>query len=101
MTARQLELLQFLHGRQVAGGAMPSVKEMTVALGLRSTNGPMRLLDALEAQGFVRRAKYCARRVEVLRLPGRAVLSADERDWCEQNAAVVRGLMRQERGMAA
>lgn len=100
MTARQSELLAFLHARQVAGGPMPSFDEMKAAMSLQSKSGVARMLTCLEEQGFIRRTRERARRVEVLRLPGRAVLSADERDWCEQNAGLVRVLIEQHQAVA-
>jgi SOS-response transcriptional repressor LexA len=55
--------------RLSADGVSPTYDELRAALGLASKSGVARLVDALEAQGFVRRGKGGARNLEVLKVP--------------------------------
>ncbi|KQX18390.1 MULTISPECIES: LexA family protein [unclassified Sphingomonas] len=76
MTRRQRELLVFVAGYQERnGGISPSCSEMAAALGLVAKSNAIRLLDALEERGFIRRVKNRARSIEVLR-PAPALPSA-------------------------
>jgi SOS-response transcriptional repressor LexA len=66
-TPRQLELLRFIAGYQLAhGGVSPSFVEMTAGLGLSSTAGIARLLDGLEERGAIRRLHSRERAIELL-----------------------------------
>ena len=76
LTAKQQELLVFLHRRLSETGISPSFEEMKDALGLRSKSGIHRLISALEERGFIRRMPNRARALEVLRLPA-GVMSGD------------------------
>ena len=69
LTAKQKELLIFIHGRLQATGVPPSFDEMKVALELRSKSGIHRLITALEERGFIRRLPHRARALEVVKLP--------------------------------
>ncbi|MFC0283450.1 transcriptional repressor LexA [Camelimonas abortus] len=69
LTAKQHELLRFIHQRLQETGVPPSFDEMKEALALRSKSGIHRLIMALEERGFIRRLPNRARAVEVLRLP--------------------------------
>lgn len=64
LTRRQHDLLACLERNQDA-----SVCEMRDALGLKAKSGIIRILDALEERGFIRRLRYRARSVEVLHPP--------------------------------
>jgi len=56
LTPKQRELLTFIEQRVAeSGGVPPSFVEMRDAVGLRSTSGVARLLNALEERGHVRR----------------------------------------------
>jgi len=73
LTPKQAELLTFIDGyMKKHHGIAPSFVEMVAALGLKSNNGPHRLLNALEERGFIRRIPHRARAIEVLRFPGEA-----------------------------
>jgi repressor LexA len=69
LTAKQQELLTFIHNRLEEGGVSPSFEEMKDALDLRSKSGIHRLINALEERGFIRRLPNRARALEVLKLP--------------------------------
>lgn len=69
LTAKQHQLLRFIHERLEASGISPSFDEMKEALGLKSKSGIHRLITALEERGFIRRLPNKARALEVLRLP--------------------------------
>ena len=69
LTRKQMELLEFIHGRTRRDGIPPSFDEMKEALNLRSKSGIHRLITALEERGFIRRLAHRARAIEVVRLP--------------------------------
>jgi len=69
LTAKQRELLLFIHDRLGESGVSPSFDEMREALALKSKSGVHRLISALEARGFIRRLPNRARALEVVKLP--------------------------------
>lgn len=69
LTAKQYELLTFIHRRLEEKGISPSFEEMKDALDLKSKSGVHRLINALEERGFIRRLPNRARALEVLRIP--------------------------------
>ena len=69
LTAKQRELLLFIHQRLGATGVSPSFDEMREALDLKSKSGVHRLISALEERGFIRRLPNRARALEVVKLP--------------------------------
>ncbi|MFQ5346390.1 MAG: transcriptional repressor LexA [Rhodothalassiaceae bacterium] len=69
LTAKQRQLLLYIHDCLEKSGVSPSYDEMREALGLRSKSGIHRLVTALEDRGFIRRLPNRARALEVLRLP--------------------------------
>lgn len=69
LTAKQSQLLEFIHGRLRESGVSPSFDEMKDALGLKSKSGVHRLINALEERGFIKRLANRARALEVLKLP--------------------------------
>lgn len=72
LTAKQHELLMFIHRRLQETGVSPSFEEMKEALDLKSKSGVHRLIGALEERQFLRRLPNRARALEVVRLPGEA-----------------------------
>lgn len=70
LTAKQHELLLFIHQRLAETGVSPSFEEMKEALDLKSKSGVHRLIGALEERQFLRRLPNRARALEVTRLPG-------------------------------
>lgn len=69
LTAKQHELLQFIHARLEETGISPSFEEMKDALALKSKSGVHRLIGALEERGFIRKLANRARALEVLKMP--------------------------------
>ncbi len=69
LTAKQKELLLYIHGKVQESGVPPSFDEMKVALDLRSKSGIHRLITALEERGFIRRLPHRARALEIIKLP--------------------------------
>ena len=69
LTAKQHELLSFIHGRLGDTGISPSFDEMREALDLKSKSGVHRLISALEERQFIRRLPNRARALEVLKMP--------------------------------
>ena len=69
LTAKQKELLLFIHTRVQDSGVPPSFDEMKEALDLRSKSGIHRLITALEERGFIRRLPHRARALEIIKLP--------------------------------
>ena len=79
LTAKQRELLLYIHQRIKETGVSPSFDEMKEALDLASKSGIHRLITALEERGFLRRLPHRARALEVLKLPDRATPAAPPR----------------------
>ena len=69
LTAKQHDLLMFIHQRLKETGIPPSFEEMKDALDLRSKSGIHRLISALEERGFIRKLPNRARALEVIKLP--------------------------------
>jgi repressor LexA len=69
LTAKQHELLMFIHGRLGQSGVSPSFDEMREALDLKSKSGVHRLISALEERKFIRRLPNRARALEIIRIP--------------------------------
>ena len=61
LTARQNEAYEFIRSYMRAERKPPTLKEVGASLGIRSTNGVFKLLQALEAKGYVRRQAHAAR----------------------------------------
>lgn len=69
LTAKQHELLLFIHQRLEETGISPSFEEMKDALDLKSKSGVHRLISALEERGFIQRLANRARALEVVKMP--------------------------------
>lgn len=69
LTPRQHDLLVFIDTHIRGCGCSPTLREMGEALGVNSLGSVHRLLKSLETRGFIRRPRYCARAIEVVRLP--------------------------------
>ena len=79
LTAKQKELLLYIHTHIKEEGISPSYDEMKDALNLASKSGIHRLIKALEERSFIRRLPHRARALEVLKLPESATTSAPPR----------------------
>ncbi len=73
LTKKQYHLLRFIDDRIKKQGYPPSYEEMKDAMELRSKSGIHRLIEALELRGFVKRIRYRARAIEVLKMPNAAM----------------------------
>jgi repressor LexA len=89
LTAKQKELLLYIHERIKETGVSPSFDEMKEALDLASKSGIHRLITALEERGFLRRLPHRARALEVLKLPDSATPSNAARGRAGFKPAVV------------
>lgn len=91
LTAKQKELLLYIHERIKETGVSPSFDEMKEALDLASKSGIHRLITALEERGFLRRLPHRARALEVLKLPDSAAPSAPPKGRAQFRPSVVSG----------
>ncbi|MBL8560143.1 MAG: transcriptional repressor LexA [Hyphomonadaceae bacterium] len=91
LTAKQKELLLFIHQKIKETGVSPSFDEMKEALDLASKSGIHRLITALEERGFLRRLAHRARALEVLKLPDSATPAAPPRGRASFKPALVGG----------
>jgi repressor LexA len=99
LTAKQKELLLFIHQRIKESGVSPSFDEMKDALDLASKSGIHRLITALEERGFLRRLPHRARALEVLKLPDSAATAAPPRGRSPFRPSLVGAAARQPDGM--
>ncbi|MEO0467230.1 MAG: transcriptional repressor LexA [Pseudomonadota bacterium] len=89
LTAKQKELLLYIHDRIQKDGVSPSFDEMKDALNLASKSGIHRLITALEERGFIRRLAHRARALEVVKLPESASPLAPSRNGQGFKPAIV------------
>lgn len=69
-TARQLALLRYVHGYQLAhGGVSPSYRRCADGLGLASTCSVHRLIHGLRERGLIRLLPGRAQSIEILQAP--------------------------------
>src|SRR5262249_11840781 len=94
LTAKQKELLLYIHERIKETGVSPSFDEMKEALDLASKSGIHRLITALEERGFLRRLPHRARALEVLKLPDSAAPAAPPKGRGAFRPSLVAGEMR-------
>lgn len=71
LTAKQHELICFIHDRLAETGISPSFEEMKAALDLKSKSGIHRLISALVERQYLRRLPNRARALEIVRMPER------------------------------
>lgn len=91
LTAKQKELLLYIHERIKETGVSPSFDEMKEALDLASKSGIHRLITALEERGFLKRLAHRARALEVLKLPDSAAPAAPPRGRAAFRPSVING----------
>ena len=77
LTAKQKIMLDCLIEHQERHNVSPSFEELCTLLGLKSTSGIHRLLNALEERGYIRRLANKARAIEVLKRPDGSRLMVD------------------------
>lgn len=67
LTSRQLQMLRFIRGYQVAhGGVGPTLSECARGLGLASKSNAHRIVSGLEERGVLRRLPKRERSIEAL-----------------------------------
>jgi len=66
LTQRQNEAYEFIRDYMDAHRKPPTLVEIGEALGISSTNGVYKLLQALESKGYIEREKHAARGIELL-----------------------------------
>jgi repressor LexA len=64
LTARQAEVLEFIRAKSGMYG--PAVREIAAEFGIRSPNGVVAHLNALEKKGYIRRRPKVTRGIEVV-----------------------------------
>ena len=69
LTPKQSRLLRYIGGYLRKNGASPSMDEMRLHMGIRSTSGVHAYLQALMERGFIRKLPHRARAIEVLKMP--------------------------------
>ena len=70
LTQRQSDVLNYINQYQYDHeGVSPSCAEINTALNCGSKGNVIRLLGCLEKRGFVRRLRYRARAIEIIRIP--------------------------------
>lgn len=111
LTRKQHDLLLFIHKSTVANGFCPTVDEMRVAMDMKSKSGIIRLLDALQDRGFIKRIPNRAHATEVIRLPASLkqewlgteyppqlameIVRRAEREGCAPDQIIIQGLRAQ------
>jgi len=65
LTERQLAIYDFLKGKIESRGYGPTVREIGTAFGIKSPNGVMCHLKALEKKGLIQRENFSARAIQV------------------------------------
>jgi len=65
LTERQLAIYDFLRGKIETRGYGPTVREIGTAFGIKSPNGVMCHLKALEKKGLILRENFSARAIQV------------------------------------
>src|SRR3974377_772149 len=66
LTERQREIYDFIRQKIEGRGYGPTVREIGQAFGIRSPNGVMCHLKALEKKGLIKREGFSARAIQVL-----------------------------------
>ena len=65
LTPRQLEVLRWIVGYQRRTGFMPTIREIGLAFGMASTNGPRWFLHVLASRGMLKRTPGRARTIRL------------------------------------
>ncbi|NQV28457.1 MAG: hypothetical protein HQ518_29235 [Rhodopirellula sp.] len=71
LTERQEGIYAYIRGRILSGDPAPTVREIGEVFGIRSPNGVMCHLKALEKKGYIARDENLSR---CIRLPGRPAI---------------------------
>lgn len=71
LTRQQAKLLSFIAWSTKSHGYPPSIEEMTTALGLAGKSTVIRMCDALEDRGYIRRVRGHARALDIIHVPAK------------------------------
>ena len=88
LTRRQAETLSAIKRLTSKDGVAPTLRELGKELGIAQSN-VSHLLDRLEERGFIRRPRYRARAIEILR-DGPA-MSPEIKELCDAARSVIMG----------
>src|SRR5262249_51950566 len=66
LTDRQREIYDFIRTKIESRGYGPTVREIGEAFGIKSPNGVMCHLKALQTKGFIKREEFSARAIELI-----------------------------------
>ena len=66
LTERQREIYDFIRGKIENRGYGPTVREIGLGFGIKSPNGVMCHLKALEKKGLIKREGFSARAIQLL-----------------------------------
>lgn len=77
LTERQNEGYEFIRSHMRTERKPPTLREIGEALGIRSTNGVSKLLDALEKKGYIEREPHAARGLRLVEEEQRDPLALD------------------------
>src|SRR5687767_10764277 len=66
LTERQREIYDFIRGKIEARGYGPTVREIGLGFGIKSPNGVMCHLKALEKKGLIKREEHSARAIQLV-----------------------------------
>src|SRR5438876_9502910 len=66
LTDRQREIYEFIRGKIEGRGYGPTVREIGLGFGIKSPNGVMCHLKALEKKGLIKREGFSARAIQLL-----------------------------------
>src|ERR1700741_1983471 len=97
LTERQRQILEFITKRIGEQGYPPTIREIGVEMGIRSTNGVNDHLKALERKGFLKREGLKSRALRPVPTigapmgssPPRAVVQAHDEDFEDSGSNVV------------
>ncbi|RJP79368.1 MAG: transcriptional repressor LexA [Candidatus Zixiibacteriota bacterium] len=73
LTERQQAVLDFIRRQVQQKGYPPSIREIGLEFGIRSTNGVRTILEALERKGEISRAPRLSRSIELVKQPAAPV----------------------------
>ena len=76
LTKLQKNALDFIAEFESISGTSPSYTDIAKALGIASKSGVFHLLRRLEERGFIRRMKYRARAIEIIKRPSAVTWSS-------------------------
>ena len=66
LTARQRQVLEIIQSRVQKSNIVPSLREISAAIGISSLNGVRCHLDALERKGYIQRNSHSSRSITLL-----------------------------------